>query len=59
MAAPIGSLLILSILFAGQLDVFFKKDLPVLVLTMFSACLGGFLTSRLKKKNQQEETEVK
>lgn len=59
MVAPIGSLLILSILFAGQLDVFFKKDLPVLLLTLFSACLGSYITSRMKNKNQQEETAVK
>ena len=38
----------LSVLFAGDLEVFFKKDLPILALAITSACLGGFIFAWLK-----------
>jgi len=35
--------LALSLLFTGQLDIFLKKDLPILLLAISSACLGSFI----------------
>jgi hypothetical protein len=60
---PVNALLALSILFTGDLEVFLKKDLPVLFLAIISACLGSFLfawfrnnrTKRLKDKIHSEQ----
>ncbi|MEO6221155.1 MAG: hypothetical protein ABIO81_12050 [Ginsengibacter sp.] len=38
----------LSVLFAGQLEMFLKKDLPILILAITSACLGSFILSWVK-----------
>ena len=45
---PMIGLIGLSILFAGQLDMFLKKDLPILFVAIIAACLGGFLLTWLK-----------
>jgi len=49
-AGPMLVLLSLSVLFAGQLDVFFKKDLPLLLLGIIAACVGSYITSWYKKR---------
>ena len=38
----------LSVLFGGQLEMFLKKDLPLLLLAIIAACLGSFLLARFK-----------
>ena len=45
---PIFGLTGLSVLFAGQLDIFLKKDLPILLAAIIAACLGSFLLARFK-----------
>jgi hypothetical protein len=45
---PMIGLIGLSILFAGQLDMFLKKDLPILLIAIIAACLGDFLLTWLK-----------
>jgi peptidoglycan/LPS O-acetylase OafA/YrhL len=45
---PMIALLGLSVLFAGQLDVFLKKDLPIFLLAIIAACLGSFLSAWFK-----------
>lgn len=50
-AGPLVALLGLSVLFAGQLDVFLQKDLPVLLLSITAACLGSFISARYKGKH--------
>ena len=49
-AGPMIALIGLSVLFGGQLDVFLKKDLPILVLAIISACLGGFVLAWFKHR---------
>lgn len=51
---PMIVLIGLSVLFAGQLEIFLKKDLPILLVGIISACIGSFLfawfkNSRIKK----------
>ena len=45
---PMVVLLVLSVGFAGQLEMFLKKDLPILLLALISACLGSFLLAKFK-----------
>jgi hypothetical protein len=40
----------LSVLFAGQLEMFLKKDLPILFLAISPACLGSFLLAWFKHR---------
>jgi hypothetical protein len=47
-AGPMVVLIGLSVLFAGQLEMFLKKDLPILLLAISSACLGSFLLAWFK-----------
>ena len=47
---PVMFLLLLSILFAGQWDIFLQKDLPVLLVALTATCLGSFLFAWLKQK---------
>ncbi len=55
-AVPITTLLGLSLLFAGQPDMFMKKDLPLLLLIITAGCFGGFMVAWFKRnqmvKNQ-------
>ncbi len=52
-AGPMVVLLGLSVLFAGQLDIFLKKDLPILLLTITPACLGGFIFAWFKRRQKE------
>jgi hypothetical protein len=45
---PIIVLMGLSVLFAGQLDIFLNKDLPILLFSMICACSGSLLLARFK-----------
>ncbi len=49
-AGPMVILIGLSVLFTGQLEMFLKKDLPLLLLAISSACLGSFLLAWLKHR---------
>lgn len=49
-AGPMVILIGLSVLFTGQLEMFLKKDLPLLLLAISSACLGSFLLARFKHR---------
>lgn len=51
---PIIVLIGLSILFAGQLDAFLQKDLPMILLALIATCLGSFLSSRFKNSRTNE-----
>jgi hypothetical protein len=47
-AGPMIVLIGLSVLFTGKLEVFFNKDLMILILPIASACLGSFILARVK-----------
>lgn len=49
-AGPMVFFLGLSVLFAGQLDVFIKKDLPPLLIAIIAACLGSFIGAQIKQR---------
>lgn len=49
-AGPMFFLLGLSVLFAGQLDIFLKKDLPIMLLAIICACLGSFVLAKFKSR---------
>ena len=49
-AGPMIALIGLSVLFGGQLEVFLKKDLPILILAIISACLGSFVLAWFKHR---------
>jgi MFS family permease len=49
-AGPILVFLGLSVLFAGQFEVFIRKDLPLLLLAVASACFGSFISAWLKSR---------
>ncbi len=49
-AGPMIALIGLSVLFAGQFEVFIKKDLPILVLAIISACSGSFVLAWFKHR---------
>lgn len=55
-AIPIITLLGLSLLFAGQMDMFLKKDLPLLLLIITTGCFGSLMVTWFKQnqmvKNQ-------
>jgi hypothetical protein len=51
---PMIVLIMLSVLFAGQVGMFLKKDLPILLLAIISTCLGSFLLARFKNKRTKE-----
>jgi hypothetical protein len=40
----------LSVAFAGNLTAFLKNDLPIILVGLISACCGGFIGARLKKR---------
>jgi peptidoglycan/LPS O-acetylase OafA/YrhL len=48
LCGPILALTGLSVLFAGNIDIFLKKDLPLLLLAFLLACLGSLIFSRIK-----------
>ena len=47
---PLIALTILSVLFAGNLEILLKKDLPILSLLLASACLGGLIAAMYKHR---------
>lgn len=49
-AGPMFFFLGLSVAFAGQLDVFLKNDLPPMLVAIVAACLGSFISSKLKRR---------
>lgn len=51
---PVLSLLCFSVLFAGNLEIFLEKDLPVSGISFISACLGSFVFSRWKARRSNE-----
>lgn len=58
-AGPVFFFLGLSVLFAGQLDIFLKKDLPILLLAITSACLGSFILAWFKSKRSKKRLKSK
>lgn len=48
LCVPILAIIGLSVLFAGNIEMFLKKDLPVLLLAFLLASLGAFIFSRIK-----------
>ena len=50
---PMIVLVALSVLFAGQLDVFLKKDLPLLLLGFISTSLGSLLSAWIKNNRKK------
>jgi len=54
LSIPIVILMVLSLFFAGYVDVFLRKDLPVLIPIVTTACLGGIVGSRLRRLGQKE-----
>ena len=55
MVGPILGLLGLSLLFAGNFEVFLEKDLPVPGVTFLSASLGAFVFSKWKESRSKKE----
>jgi hypothetical protein len=51
---PTVVLLGLSVLFGGQLEMFLKKDLPMLLIAIISTCLGSFLLSWFKHSRTKQ-----
>ncbi len=51
---PIILLVGLSVLFAGNVDAFLKKDLPVMLVAFVASCVGGFLGARFKQRKLQK-----
>ncbi len=49
---PMIAFLFLSVVFAGQLEVFFKKDLPLLLLSIAVACVGSFVAAWFKRRRR-------
>ena len=47
-AGPAIVLIGLSVLFAGYVEMFLKKDLPILLVAIISSCLGSLIFSRIK-----------
>ena len=52
-AGPVIILMGLSVLFAGQLDIFLKKDLPKLLVAIISACLGSYIFAWYKNRRMK------
>lgn len=55
LVGPVLALTGLSVLFAGQIDVFLEKDLPLLLAALTAACLGGFAAARFRTKKRIHE----
>jgi len=48
--APMFFLIGLSVVFSGQLEIFMKKDLPIMAAAVISACGGSFVGSWLQSR---------
>jgi|GEM_PF-2686026 hypothetical protein len=51
---PSFVLSLLSIAFAGQAEIFLKKDLPIFLIAMLSLCLGSFVFSMISNKQTKK-----
>jgi hypothetical protein len=51
---PVIVLTSLSVLFAGQLEIFLKKDLPVILIALIAACLGSFISAWFKSSRTKK-----
>ena len=51
---PSFCLTILSIAFAGQVELFIKKDLPVFLIALISVCLGSFVFAMISNKKTKK-----
>ncbi len=51
---PMIVLTVLSVLFAGQVEMFLEKDLPILLLAIIATCLGSFLFAEFKNRRTKE-----
>jgi hypothetical protein len=47
---PAFTLSLLSIVFAGQVEIFLKKDLPIFLFAILSLCLGSFVLAAISNK---------
>ncbi len=54
LCGPILVLTGLSVLFAGNIDIFLKKDIPLLLLAFLLASLGALIFSRIKKRQTKD-----
>lgn len=51
---PLLLLLLLSLAFSGNGSAFLQKDVPLLLVSIPAACLGGFAGSRIKRNRHQQ-----
>jgi len=51
---PSFCLTILSIVFAGQVEIFIKKDLPVFFIALITVCLGSFVFAMISNKKTKK-----
>jgi len=51
---PLLVLLLISIAFSGNINAFLEKDLPLVLVSITAACIGGFAGARIKKKRLRE-----
>ena len=55
LCGPILALTGLSVLFAGNIDIFLEKDLPLFALVFLLATLGSFIFSRIKNSQTKRK----
>ena len=48
------TLSLLSIAFAGQAEIFFKKDLPIFFIALLSLCLGSLVSAVISNRNAKK-----
>jgi peptidoglycan/LPS O-acetylase OafA/YrhL len=48
------TLSLLSITFAGQAEIFFKKDLPIFFIALLSLCLGSLVSAVISNRNAKK-----
>lgn len=46
---PLFLLIMVSVLFAGQLDIFFQKDLPKIIVAITATSIGSTILARFQK----------
>ena len=51
---PSFVLSLVSIAFAGQAEIFLKKDLPIFLIAMLSLCLGRFVFAMISNKQSKK-----
>ena len=50
LSLPIWLMVGVSVMFAGYINVFLTKDLPLLLVVLISSCAGAYLGTRLKSR---------